>query len=99
MGKPSNQRPIIIGAGIGDNWNTEREELLFYQGYGAAEINRTALAYYRYERIVQDFAAYCEEILLTEGSSADREQGLRYFTSNFDPGSTIDLARRIDPAG
>lgn len=95
---PKERDLMFIGAGIGDNWNTEREESLFYKGYGTAEINRTALACYRYERIVQDFAAYCDEILLTEGSSADREQGLRYFTSNFDPGNTIEIARRSDPA-
>lgn len=96
---PKERDLMFIGAGIGDNWNTAREEALFYQGYGAVDTNRAALAYYRYERIVQDFAAYCDEILLTEGSSADREQGLRYFTSNFDPGSTIEIARRSDPAG
>ena len=95
---PKERDLMFIGAGIGGNWNTEREETLFYQGYGAADINQAALAYYRYERIVQDFAAYCDEILLTEGSSSDREQGLRYFMSNFDPASTIEMARRIDPA-
>ena len=93
---PKERDLMFIGAGIGDNWNTPREEDLFYQGYGPVAINNTALAYYRYERIVQDFAAYCQEILPTTGSSEDREQGLRYFMSNFPPGSTIAIARQTE---
>lgn len=91
---PKERDLMFIGAGIGDNWNTAREESLFYQGYGSTTINDSAIAYYRFERIVQDFAAYCEEILLSRGSVEDRERGLRFFMSNFDPGSTIEIARR-----
>jgi hypothetical protein len=43
------------------------------------EINLAVLACYRFERIVQDMAAFCEEILLITEGGVDREQGLRYF--------------------
>ena len=44
---------------------------LFYQGYGQAAVDQTVLAYYRYERIVQDIAAYCQQLLLTDEGGAD----------------------------
>jgi spectinomycin phosphotransferase len=87
---------MFIGGGVGGIWNSAREEVLFYQGYGSRVINLTALAYYRYERIVQDVAAFCEQILLGSAGEVDREQGLRYFTSQFLPGEVIEMAQRTD---
>lgn len=93
---PRERDLMFIGAGIGDTWNTPREERLFYQGYGPAEVDLTALTYYRFERIVQDLAEFCKEILLGTVGPADQEQGLRFFTSQFAPGSVIDLALQTD---
>ena len=73
-------------------WHSAREEALFYQGYGPAKIDRTALAYYRYERIIQDIAEFCKQLLLTDDGGSDREQSYRYFASNFAPGHEIELA-------
>jgi spectinomycin phosphotransferase len=70
----------------------EAEEHLFYRGYGPVEIDRAALVYYRCERIVQDIAAYCQEILLTEGDGADRRSGLRQLMNQFAPGEVVSLA-------
>jgi spectinomycin phosphotransferase len=91
---PKERDLMFIGGGVGGIWNTKEEEQLFYQGYGATEIVLTALAYYRYERIVQDIAAYCEENLETEGDSPDREQGLRYFASQFLPNGVVGIAHQ-----
>ncbi len=77
-------------------WSSARDEALFYQGYGEAEVDRMALAYYRYERIVQDIAAFCQELLLTEEGGEDREQGFRYFTSSFLPDHEVELAMQAD---
>lgn len=89
---------MSVGGGLFGGWYTaEEEELFFYQGYGPTEIDAGALAYYRYERIVQDIAAFCEQILLSAEGGADREQSLRYVQLNWRPGGTIELARRADP--
>ncbi|MEO7910198.1 MAG: hypothetical protein ABIV47_11155, partial [Roseiflexaceae bacterium] len=64
----------------------------FYQGYGATEINRQAVAYYRYERIVEDIVAYCEQLLLTDQGGQDRQEGLRQLVGQFEPGSVIEIA-------
>lgn len=79
-------------------WNKGQEESVFYLGYdgGRAAVNAAALAYYRYERIVQDMAAFCEELLLTNEGGKDREQSFEYFTANFLPGGEIDIAMEKD---
>jgi spectinomycin phosphotransferase len=74
----------------------QEEEALFYRGYGTTQINPFALAYYRYERIIQDIAAYCEQLLDTTAGGDDREQSYRYLASNFLPGNTIEAATDSD---
>lgn len=73
------------------------EEALFYQGYGQTDIDAIALAYYRYERIVEDIAAYCEQLLATDAGGADREQALGYFVGLFAPGQVVERAYASDP--
>jgi spectinomycin phosphotransferase len=76
-------------------WNSSQDQAQFYKGYGAVEINPSALAYYRYERIVQDMAEFCKQLLLTDEGGEDREQSLQYFASNFLPGHEIELATKM----
>jgi spectinomycin phosphotransferase len=82
---------MFIGGGI-IKWSDPQETALFYQGYGDTAIDPVALAYYRHERIVEDIAVYCEEILLTDGDSEDRKVGLRQLSGQFEPGSVIEIA-------
>ncbi len=94
---PKERDLMFVGGGLfGGKRSPREEEALFYRGYGAAEIDAEALVYYRYERIVDDIAAYCEAILLTEGESQDRANGLRQLTSQFQPGAVIDVAFRSE---
>jgi spectinomycin phosphotransferase len=88
---------MSVGGGLMGAWRTpQEEETLFYQGYGPTPIDPAALAYYRYERIIQDIAIYCEQIFLTNEGGEDREQALRYLISNFLPNNTIELAYRSE---
>ncbi|MBK8901728.1 MAG: aminoglycoside phosphotransferase family protein [Anaerolineaceae bacterium] len=89
---PKERDLMFIGAGLGNIWDTPREEALFYEGYGPAEINRDMLAYYRGERIIQDIAVYCEQIFLSDEGGQDREVAFRQLASNFLPQSTIEKA-------
>lgn len=94
---PKERDLMFFGGGFFQNQRSpEQEENLFYQGYGQAKVNPVALAYYRYERIVQDISAYCEDILLTEGNSPDRANGLRQVTGQFLPGEVIEMAHRSE---
>lgn len=94
---PKERDLMYIGGGLMGNHRPPREEeILFYQGYGPARIDPIALAYYRYERIIQDIAAFCQQLLLTSDGGADREQSLQYLKSNFLPGNTIEIAYNSD---
>jgi len=93
---PKERDLMFIGGGICGVWTRPEQETLFYQGYGRTEINPAALAYYRYERILQDIAVYCEQLFLTNEGGEDREQSLQYLMSNFQPGGTLELAYRSD---
>lgn len=89
---PKEHDLLFAGAGSHD----ARAEALFFQGYGPAVMDRTALAYYQYERIVQDVAAFCSELLLTSAGGEDREQSYGYFTSIFRPGGGLENARATE---
>jgi spectinomycin phosphotransferase len=89
---PKERDLMFIGGGIDEIWKTKREEAMFYEGYGKTDINMSALAYYRYERVIEDLVVICEQLLLTDKGGADRERSYGWFTSNFEPGQTIEIA-------
>lgn len=93
---PKERDLMFIGGGIDEIWKSERDEAVFYDGYGKTEINIPALAYYRYERVIEDLAVICEQLLLTDAGGADRERSFGWFTSNFEPGQTIEIAEKTD---
>ncbi len=85
---------FVGGAQFGEDRTADQEEALFYQGYGPTQIDPFALAYYRFERIIEDIAAYSEQILATDEGGKDREKGLRHLANNFLPNNTIAMAYR-----
>lgn len=93
---PKERDLMFIGGGIDEIWKSNREEAVFYEGYGKTDINLSALAYYRYERVIEDLVVTCEQLLLSNEGGADREQAYRWFTSNFEPGNTIEIAEKTD---
>jgi len=94
---PKERDLMYVGGAQGFVGHTaQEEEALFYHGYGRALVDPFALAYYRYERIAEDIAIYCQQLLLSDSGGQDREQSLVYLKSNWDPGGTIETAYRSD---
>lgn len=91
---PKERDLMFVGSGLYGNWNPDQEATWFYEGYGDTVIDPVALAYYRYERIVADFAAYGEQIFGVQGSAEDRIEGLRQVMRQFLPNEVIDFAHR-----
>jgi spectinomycin phosphotransferase len=92
---PKERDLMFFGGGQG--WvgvTPDEEQRLFRGGYGEAPIERSALAYYRCERIIQDIAPYADDVLHERGESrTGREESLRRLAANFIPGGTIERAR------
>lgn len=94
---PKERDLMFVGGGQMKNWRTPKEEeALFYPAYGRVSINALALAYYRYERIIQDIAAFCEQIFLTDAGGEDRAQALTYLQANFLPRGVLEIAYQSD---
>lgn len=87
---------MFIGGGIGGIWHRPEEADWFYAGYGPTSTDQEALAYYRYERIVQDIAVYCTQLLATAEGGEDRPLLWRQIRSQFAPGDVVDIALRTD---
>jgi spectinomycin phosphotransferase len=95
---PKERDLMFVGAGIGDVWNDAEEAALFYQGYSQDSaptvIDPVALSYYRYERIVADFAAYGDEIFGALTSVEDRANGLEQVWGQFLPHGVVEIAHQ-----
>lgn len=91
---PRERDLMFSGGGVGGIWRDPAEEALFYKGYGAAEVDRAALAYYRCERIVADVAAACEGVFGAQLSAEDRALELGFVTGQFAPGGVVEIAHR-----
>ncbi|MBP7602267.1 MAG: aminoglycoside phosphotransferase family protein [Thermoflexales bacterium] len=97
---PKERDLMYAGGGqFGNARAPAEEEALFYAGYGEVEIDLDALAYYRYERIVQDIAVECDQVLLTDAGGDDRPQALRWLMSNFAPDGVLEIAHRQYESG
>ncbi len=91
---PKERDLMFIGGGVANIWNRPHEEKYFYKGYGKTEINRTILAYYRHERIVEDIALYGQQLLLT--SVGNRIESYKHFIAQFEPQGVVDIAFETD---
>ena len=66
----------------------------FLRGYGDADVDPVALAYYRHAWATQDVVGYAEQVLVEPSrSDDDRAEAARIFEILFRPGEIVDIAR------
>lgn len=91
---PKERDLMFFGGAQGFRGCAPAEEVArFRRGYGSTPVDGRALAYYRYERIVQDLAAFWGQLFESAEGGEDRTLALRYVRSNFLPGGTLEAAR------
>jgi len=92
---PKERDLMFIGGGVGNVWNQPQETSHFYKGYGKVDIHPFILSYYRHERIVEDIAEYCDDLLLTAGGE-NRPAMLQHFIDMFAPMGVVDIAFKTE---
>ena len=93
---PKERDLMFIGGGVCNIWNKPHEEKLFYEGYGKTEVNMTALAYYRHERIVEDIAEFIQEVIFTNIKCEDKLVMYGHFVDMFAPRGVVEIAFETD---
>jgi spectinomycin phosphotransferase len=82
---------------VGDGVVRSREEELFFEGYGETAVDWLAVAYYRYEWVVQEIGDFGERVfLLAEVSDITREDSVRGFRQLFRPGDVVEQAYQAE---
>lgn len=89
---PKERDLMFIGGGVGNVWNRPTECEAFYRGYGQVEVNQTLLAYYRHDRILEDIAIYCQQLLLSSEGGQDRIKWYEALISQFEPQGVVEIA-------
>lgn len=91
---PREKDLMFIGGGVGGMLDGPNARELFDRGYGSHKLSVPALKYFRFERIVQDVVAYCEQLLDSEDGGPDRQVSLEHFARQFASGAVVDMAYR-----
>ncbi|HUZ18178.1 MAG TPA: aminoglycoside phosphotransferase family protein [Spirochaetia bacterium] len=87
---------FVIGSKIAGGV-TAQEEREFFEGYGAVPVNRQALAYYRFERALEELYEGGRSVFLnTDSGPAVREADARFMMGLFEPGSLVESALDAD---
>jgi spectinomycin phosphotransferase len=94
---PKERDLMFVVGGIGRNLVKPHEEAWFFEGYGPADVDALALAYYRYARAVEDIGSFAEEVFLMEDVGAETKRAaMRLFILQFEPGNIVSLAHAAD---
>ena len=73
------------------------EEVLFFRGYGDCEVDALALAYYRYEWVVQEISDFGERIFSRgDLGASSKVDALQEFIQLFDAGDVVEAAYQAD---
>lgn len=87
---------FVVGSVIGVPVQ-QHEEQWFFEGYGQPAIDYKALAYYRYERVMQDLGDYAQRVLLRrDAPPAFKQAALQSLRSRFLAGNIIESAYQAD---
>jgi spectinomycin phosphotransferase len=81
---------------VADDTIGGREQAWFFEGYGGAALDRPALAYYRWEWVVQELADYGGRVVDERLGEATRREAVAEFQGLFGPGDVVEAARRAD---
>jgi len=81
---------------VGGFMTDPRAETSFFRGYGPAVIDPLTMTYYRYERVMEDLAEFAAQVFSDDTSDETKQDSVRWFMVQFEPGSVLEAARTLD---
>jgi spectinomycin phosphotransferase len=94
---PKERDLMFIGGGIANKWNTKNEENYFYKGYGRQNnINKIIMAYYRYERIIEDVVEFYDQFFEKDTKKKNQKIILEVVNNMFASNNVVELALLLD---
>ena len=93
LAPPERDFMFIIGGSVVGELIDEHHQALFFRGYGQAQVDWLALAYYRYEWVVQELGEFGASVFLSgQGGEVTRREALACLKSEFEPGGVVEVA-------
>jgi spectinomycin phosphotransferase len=93
---PKEHDLMFIGGGICKKWQISSEIQMFYEGYKNVHINSTLLAYYRYERIIEDVEDFNNQMNDKKIDIKEKLNIVNILESTFDKNDVVDVAFKTD---
>jgi spectinomycin phosphotransferase len=82
---------FVLGGPWSDQPVTAHQERLFWRGYGAHDVDRTVLAYYLCERVVDDVEQFARRILADDVDERTRRTDLYWLQRNLSAPNSVGL--------
>lgn len=90
---PRERDLMFVRGAVAGSTDGVKEEALFFEGYGNTEVDPVAIAFYRFEWVVQEIADYGQRVfLMRELGEETRQDAVRGLIQLFDPGDVVEEA-------
>lgn len=94
---PKERDLMFVEGCVGGVRDGGRAERLFFKGYGHTDIDWLALAYYRYEWVVQEMGEYAEGVFVRQDVGEEtKKDAVAEFMSLFEPRDVVEMAYKSD---
>jgi spectinomycin phosphotransferase len=80
---------------VGGFVTEERTETLFLRGYGETALDPLTMAYYQYERTMEDLAEFAAQVFLIDASNETKQDSMQWFMVQFGPGGPVEAAQTV----
>jgi spectinomycin phosphotransferase len=85
---------FVIGGGI-TRKVTPQQEAWFFDGYGEVQVDREAIVYYRYERLLEDIGEIGRSVYGDDIPETSREAQVQLLERIFESGAKVESVESV----